>query len=89
MHSIINEILYCLPTVHVQSIQIEDIPIGQYVRARRNCSIIDKFEGEAKKLRQCFLARGYRKANNSLQELLLFKGLPNSEPVPIIVTHYC
>ncbi|KAM8977451.1 CRACD-like protein [Pelodytes ibericus] len=35
------------------------IPIGQYLRARRNCSSLALFQQEANKLRQMFRSRGY------------------------------
>lgn len=38
-----------------------DIPIGQYLRARHNCSEETSFELECKELYNCFRAKGYPK----------------------------
>lgn len=64
------------------------IPVGQYLRARRNCSDEATFEMECKELNQRFVDRGYPKrhlrraywrAKNTKREELLKEGTKQAE----------
>ncbi|KAM5158158.1 LOW QUALITY PROTEIN: uncharacterized protein ACMZJ9_009403 [Mantella aurantiaca] len=78
---------------------IENIPRGQYLRAKRNCSTEEAFEKEAKHLKTRFLERGYKNktlrkayqwAKNSPRDLLMIpnNSINQDEPKLRITTQF-
>ncbi|CAH2293134.1 Hypothetical predicted protein, partial [Pelobates cultripes] len=73
------------------------IPIGQYLRLRRNCSTLEDFKIKAANLRKSFKDKGYpnrvlkkaysRALNSDRVNLLEDKILPSSHQIRCIVTH--